>query len=218
MSVAHTEDLATLRRQLRLIAVLHTAADVGLTPLPSTQLHVVAYFADALAPVWDLRIIDSQLLKRQSGPMSPALQRDLDLLVGRGVVAATDVRHVEDSDGAWRLDALYALNPRFADPIIRAALAFPAEQAQFDYVREVVYAIASLGLAQIASAPPSDAAYGDSLVDVGGLLDIAPPDANRTVHVARRFGELVSDEVDLTNAEMVHLYVRELYKRLERAA
>ncbi len=220
MTVSLDDQLQQIRRQLRLLAILSAAEDTGLVPVPASQLHVIAYFADALAPVWSLRIIDEQLLKRQSGPMSPLLQQDLDLLVGRGVVAAHSVRHIVDADGSWRLDANYELHQEFACPIIAKATGFSREVVHFDFVREVVYAIAGLGLLGITAAPASDAAYGDSLVDFGGLLDIGelPRYGNQTVRVARRFGELADDDVSLTGAEMVHLYVRELYNRLDHAA
>jgi len=220
VTVTTAENLVQLRRQLRLVAILQSADETGLTPLPADQLHALAYFADALAPVWGLRIVDSQLLKRHGGPMSPLLQRDLDVLVGRGVVIASDVRHVVDEDGGWRLDALYALNREFSTPITDAVQQFPSEVAQFDYVREVVYAVAGLGLGQIAKAPRSDAAYGDSLIDFGSLLDIdhLADDGNLSVRVARRFRAVAADEVELSSAELVHLYVRELYRRLQDVA
>jgi hypothetical protein len=209
-----------IRRQLRVIAILLAASDTDLIPLPAEQLHAIAFFADTLAPVWDLRIIDAQLLKRDGSPMSPSLQRDLDLLVGRGVVFASSVRHKLDPAGNWRLDANYELNGAFADPIVRAAKRFDRERSHFAFVREVVYAMSALGLVGITDATATDASYGNELVDVGGLIDIAGEDVrgNQTVRVARRFAELVEADVTLSSAEMVHLYVRELYKRVARVA
>jgi hypothetical protein len=220
VSTGPQPELQHMRRQLRIVAMLAAAHDAGLIPLPAQQLHVIAYFADALAPVWKLRILDAQLLKRPGGPMSPRLQRDVDRLVGRGVVTVDSVRHITDLDGRWYLDADYELNTSLAENIIAAVGRFEQEREMFDFVREVVYAMSGLGLLGIERASASDASYGDNdMVDYGGLVDIEslPEGPNPTARIANRFGELLANEVALTPAEMVHLYVRELYKRLERA-
>lgn len=211
--------LPDVRRQLRVIAILAAAEAAAIAPLPARQLHAVGYFADALAPVWDLQILDPQLLKRSEGPTSPALQADVDRLVGCGVLRASALRHSEDSEGLWHLEADYALNQDFAAPILAATRRFERFAHELDYLREVVFAMAGLGTIGIAQASASDAAYGDQLIDYGGLLDIAPIDAepNRSVQVARRFGELMAPEVALGDAEQVHLYVCELHNRLAAA-
>jgi hypothetical protein len=207
------------RRRLRIISILEGAERAGLTPLPLLQLHTIAYFADALSPVWDLRILDAQLLKRQDGPMSPVLQAEVDRLVGRGIAIPTSVTHVPDASG-WRLDASYRLNPDFAGPILAAVRSFDLQAKQLAFVQEVVYAVASLGDAGMSDAPTSDASYGSVMVDIGGLVDIEDQDGspNETARVALRFGELMESEITLTDSEMVHLYVRQLYKRTARVA
>jgi hypothetical protein len=209
-----------LRRQLRILAILSGGDRAGLTPLPAAELHAIAFFADALAPVWGLRILDAELLKRRSGPLSPLLQEDLDALVGRGVVVPQNVRHVRDADDSWRLDADYELNAPIAWPILRKAMTFATQAAQVRLTEEVVLAVSALGSEAISEASRSDAAYGDLLVDDGDVVDIGTKggESNLTARVALRFGELMEQQVDLTPAEMVHLYVRQLDKRIRRAA
>jgi hypothetical protein len=58
------------------------------------------------------------------------------------------------------------------------------------------------------------------MVDTGGLVDIAGHDGtpNETARVALRFGAVMEAELTLTDSEMVHLYVRELYRRMARVA
>jgi hypothetical protein len=211
--------LPHVRRRMRVIAILAAADRAGLAPLPSVQLHTIAYFADALSPVWGLRILDSQLLKRRAGPLSPTLQYDVDVLVGRGVVLAESVRHVFD-DANWRLEASYHLNLELARPILEVASSFEEQASHLHFVGEVVNAVSGLGPDGIVDASASDAAYSDVLVDFGGLLDIGGErsESNLTARVAMRFGDLMQEDLALSDAEMVHLYVRELYKRLERAA
>jgi len=207
------------RRRIRIVAILDGAERAGITPLPLLQLHTIAYFADALAPVWDLRILDAQLLKRRAGPMSPVLQAEVDRLVGRGVLIPSSVRHVLD-DAEWRLEACYRLNLELADPILSAANSFEFQAKHLAFVREVVYSVSSLGASGIDTASTSDASYGSVMVDTGGLVDIEGDagEPNETARVALRFGELMQSDISLTDSEMVHLYVRELYNRMTRVA
>jgi hypothetical protein len=209
-----------IRRQLRVIAILRAAYDASLVPLRSEHLHTIGYFADALAPVWDIQILDSQLLKRRAGPLMPALQTEVDRLVGVGIVIPANVQHQKDVDGIWRLTATYRLNSAFAEPIMARARAFSSFAAEFSFVRETVLAMSRLELVGIASAASSDASYGDVLIDFGGLVDIASIRGrfNQTAATASRFGQLLEADVALSPAELVHLYVRELQKRLVRAA
>jgi hypothetical protein len=209
-----------IRRQLRVIAILESAEHAGLAPLESGPFHTIAYFADALAPVWGLRILDAQLLKQREGPLSPTFQHDIDRLVGQGVVTPHRITHRLDRDGNWRLDASYSLNSTFATPILEAAASFERFASELAFVREVVYAISGLGELELAEASTSDAAYGSEVVAIGGLLDLSARDErpNPTARVALRFGELLEPDLNLASAEMVHLYVRELYRRLQHAA
>ena len=218
--ISNDDWVSRVRRQLRIVSILSAAEIAGIAPLPTVPLHTIAYFTDALAPVWGLRIFDAQLLKRREGPMSPILQHDVDLLVTRGVVTAQDTHHVRDGDRAWRLDARYALNGPYAEPILAAVDRFEAQAQQHAFVSEVVNAVSGLGLDGIAKASSTDAAYGDVLVDFGGLLDIggSARESNLSAQVAFRFGQLSQPRANLSSSEMVHLYVRQLYARLTSAA
>lgn len=211
------EALSHLRRRVRLIGILSAAEEAGLVSLPTQQLHTVGYFADALAPVWGLRILDARVLKLRAGPTSPLLQADLDRLVGIGVVIVSAVRHIEDADGLWRLDADYCLNRTLAQPILDKARTFERFATELDFLREVIFALSGLGAMGILSAGTSDASYGDEMIDLGGMVDIAGDESepNATARVAIRFRELLQPEIALSDSEMVHLYVRELYRRLE---
>jgi len=209
-----------LRRQLRVMGILAGATRAGLAPLRVGQLHTIAYFADALAPVWGLTPVDGQLLKKKSGPRSPVLQNDLDVLVGQGVVEVLDVDHVQDEENMWRLDASYRLNWELARPILEQANAFTEQAEQVQFAEEVVFAVSALPADAIEDAAEADASYGSVGVAFGGMVDMEAghETPNLSSRVALRFGALLSSEVQLSPAEMVHLYVRELDKRLRRAA
>jgi hypothetical protein len=205
-------------RQLRLLALLDGAERIGATPLALRPLHVIAYFADALAPVWGLPIIDGQILKSTS-PYFPALQADLDRLVGAGLVSVTEVAYV--LEGAhWTLNASYALHREFAERVLEAARSFSHSRAEIKYVHEVVYATSGLGVEGLSAIGAVDATYGDPFVDVGGVIDVErdPGEGeNPSAAVALRFGELLRTSGGATTSEMVNLYVRQLYTRLEVA-
>jgi len=205
-------------RQLRLLSLLDAASRVGLEPLPLRPLHIIAYIADAMAPVWDLPIIDGQILKR-AVPYYPALQADLDRLVGQGLVAVSDVRYAS-SGSHWSFDAKYELNRALADRVLSSAETFPRFSSESCYVHEVVFATSGLALEGLERVPQVDAAYSDPFVDLGGLIDVErdPGEGdNASAEVAFRFGHLLTGDGGATTAEMLNLYVRQLYARLEVA-
>jgi len=216
-AAAGTVSLDHVRRQLRVIGILAAAGEAGLIPLGARQLQTVGFFAYALAPVWGVQILDAQLLKRRDSPNSSMIQADVDRLVGLGVLIATNIRHLEDADHLWRLEADYALNSKFAEPILAAARKFDTYTRELAFLTEVVLALAGFGALEINRASALDASYGDAIVDPGSMVDLASAEDNRTAKVAVRFGELVAPDISLSDSEMIHLYLRELYNRLSGA-
>lgn len=210
-------ELMQVRRQFRLIALLDAAEKIALTPLGVGPVHTVAYLTDALAPVWGLPIIDGQILK-QNRPYYPTLQADLDHLVGIGIVEVSSVQYLFDN-GRWRLEGNYSLYRPLADRILSAALALGEQSRVLKFVHEVVFATSGLGLEGLRLAAEVDATYSDPSVDVGGVLDVERDNRpNPSVEVALRFGDLLGTDSELSTAEMVNLYVRQLYTRMQQVA
>ena len=112
--------IPALRRRVRLVMLLDSAEAAGLVPIKILRLHAFAYLSNVLAPVWDMPVLDGKVLKRRSGLFYPALQQDLDRLVGMGVATISGVGHVQDEDKRWRLEGAYRLHRPFADPILDA--------------------------------------------------------------------------------------------------
>ncbi|MDG4814689.1 hypothetical protein O7628_04070 [Micromonospora sp. WMMD956] len=207
-----------IERQLRLIAIFDAAEEVGLYPVDVRTLHTLAYLADALAPVWHLPILDGQVLKRRTYPFFPALQHDLDLLVGLGVVQVDSFAYEEDWEDGWRLSAGYFLNRSFADRIIDEINQHHLAERSHAFVREVVYAASAIGVEGIEQVGIADAAYSNPVVDVGGVVDIdGEQGVNATAKTALRFKALTREQTNLSDAETVHLYVRHLYSRMNVA-
>jgi len=214
--VTSLERDADVVRVIRVLGILNAGAAAGLAPMSIGRLHVIAYLADAMSPVYGIAALDPRILKR-AAPFYPLLQRDVDWLVGRGVVIANNVSHVLE-EGAWRLEASFSLNRFFADPILSAAVEFAGRAAELEFLTEVVYAASSLA-DQIDDVSGVDATYGDPYVDYGQIVDVNPDDGslNESARLALRFGDVVRDERDLTAPEMIHLYVRHLFGRMQAA-
>jgi hypothetical protein len=217
--IAAAETIGEVRRYIRVIGIMMAAESYGLTPLPARDLHSIGFLADALAPVWGVSVLDADILKRREGPTSPVIQRDVDRLVGLGLLIPSAVRHVEDSEGLWQLDARYVIEMARAQPIIEAAQEFARFRRELAYLHEVVIAVSSLGHDSIVSASSQDATYSDKMVDIGGLVSIGRTGAamNLSAQVALRFDELAPTDTAFTDAEKLHLYIRALHDRVTTA-
>jgi hypothetical protein len=207
----------SLRRQIRVLAILQGAEEAGLAPLPVTRLHNVAFLANVLAPVSQTRVMDGRVLKRQGGPFYPALQQDIDRLVGLGVVIIHGVQHCPDESGRWRLEGSYGLNPAFAAPILIARDAFTEERIEARYIREIAFAVSGLSDADLDHFVEEDAAYSDALVDIGNVVDFAEwRMVNYSANAANAAGRLMLGGTRATAGEKIHIYVRHLQARLHR--
>jgi hypothetical protein len=208
-------DVSSLRRKVRLIALLDTAEKAGLTPLPINRLHKLAYFSNVLAPVWDMLALDGKVLKRQGGPFYPSLQRDLDLLVGTGVVVVSGVGHVLDEEKQWKLDGFYRLNRDLADRILTHVRSFEDERRLLGFLQELAFALAALSDVDLNKVLVEDATYSDPMIDFGNIVDFAEwQQKNYTASAARYFEWLLPEGSRATPSEQLHLYVRHLHSRM----
>jgi hypothetical protein len=212
------EDIGTLRRQVRIVVLLHAADRAGLTPLPILRLHTFAFLSNVLAPVWRLPPLDGKLLKRRGGPFYPALQLDLDRLVGMGVARISGLSHAKDEGDRWRLEGAYELN----EPLARAALARASELDEewriFTFVQELAFALSALTDHELDTAMMEDATYADPVVGVGNVIDFAEwQDKNWSASAAGYFERVMPSGVAATPGEKIHMYVRHLHARLNRA-
>jgi hypothetical protein len=196
--------LEQLRRQERLLVLLSAANRAGLTPIPVLQLHTLAYFTNVLAAVWDLPALEGKLLKRRGGPFYPALQADLDRLVGMGLVNISGFTHVLDDGRGWRLEGAFRLNTIVANPLLAQALSTPAQSQLQGFIQEVAYAVSALSEGDFARAPSEDATYSDPLVDVGSVVDFGEwQSMNYSARAAAVFRHLLGDSYTRRNAPPV---------------
>jgi hypothetical protein len=210
----HSIDL--LRRRIRIISILDAAERAGLTPLPILHLHIFAYMSNVLSPVWEVPVLDGKVLKRRGNPFYPSLQYDLDRLVGLGVVLVSNISYVLDQDQRWRLEASYCLNHPFADRILQRIREFADERKLIGFIQELTYALSALSGDDLGRATTEDATYADPIIDIGNVIDFAEwQEMNYSANAARHFKEILPGGARATPGEMLHLYVRHLYGRLE---
>lgn len=210
-------NVGALRRRVRLVCLLDAAERAGVVPLPLLPLHTLAYLSNVLAPVWNMPVMDGKVLRRRAGPLYPELQRDLDHLVGMGVVTISGLKHVDDAENRCRLEGSYRLNRSFADPILGCLLHFEEENAMLAFLRELAFAISTLADDDLTDAASQDATYSDFIVDFGNVIDFAEwQQRNSAACAANALGQSLPGGSRPYPGEKLHLYVRHLSGRLHR--
>ena len=204
-----------LRRRVRLIVLLNAAEESGIAPIPILRLHMLAYLANVLAPVWDMPALDGKVLKRQGGPFYPSLQRDLDRLVGMGVARISNLTHLLDESNRWRLEGSYCLNHSFSERILQQIDTFADERQLARFIQELAFAVSTLSDIDFDNAMTEDATYSDPLVDVGNVVDFAEwQQKNFSANAAEVFEKYLPAGSRTTPGEKLHLYVRHLHSRI----
>ena len=210
-------EFESLRRRLRLVSLLHAAEEAGLTPLPVLRLHTLAYLSNVLAPVWDLPVLEGKVLKRRGGPFYPALQHDLDRLVGMGMAVISGLGHRIDEDDAWRLEGSYELNPELANDVLSCLREFEDENGLLAFFEELAFAVSCLSDREFDKAMTEDATYSDPLTGIGNVVDFAEwRKNNHSANAAQRFEEAFPQGLRATPGEKLHLYVRHIHARISR--
>ena len=205
-------DFNALRRHVRLLLLIDGSEQAGIAPIRLRLLHTYAYLSNVLAPVWNMRVLNGRLLKRRGGPFYPTLQHDLDRLVGLGLVLITELEHVIDEDGQWRLDGFFSLNHELADDALKVIDLFPQEREVRSFLLEVAYAVSALSDSEFESLTSEDPTYSDINVGYENVVDFAEwRDLNYSANATRHFAS-VSEQA--TPSELLHLFVRHLCGRI----
>ena len=209
---ADSADYSALRRQVRLLMLLDGAERAGLAPIRLRRLHTYAYLSNVLAPVWNSRVFDGRILKRRGGPFYPAMQHDLDRLVGRGLVLISDLGHVIDEDNQHRLNGAISVNRDLAGEPLEIISKVPQFVEIQAFLLEIAYAVSALSDSQFDSVPSEDPTYSDSSVAFENVVDFAEwRKLNYSANATRQFA---SWSEQATRAELLHLYVRHLRRRI----
>ena len=208
-------DIPDLQRRLRVLLLVDAAERALLAPLSMPLLHLMAYLTNVLAPVWAIPVLDGKLLKKGDGPFYPALQADADAMVGQGLLIQSELTYVLNAENQWRLQGVYTLNHKLANPVLEIVADFPDEQTIASFCSEVAYGLSALLTEQAEQISKADASYGDPLVDYGSVLDFAEwNNRNYAANAATRLGELLPSGTSTTAGEKIHAYVRHLGRRI----
>lgn len=205
--------------QVRVARLFTALVEAGLEEVSLEDFHAFAFFADALAPVWGTLPPIGDVLKDEEGPHYPALQRELDFLVGQGIVT---VSHLSPNDrkGRWRLDVLFSLNLERASTWISVAARMPDENPTLpEFLLELAFAFVEIPVGQRDDAARMDAAWsapGTSngrFIELDGISPTGRAMRNYSVEAAQRFQAYVPSGVVLTPAEQTSLYMSLMRRR-----
>jgi len=203
--------------RLRLLLLLDACEAADLAPVPVLRLHALAFLSNVLSPIWSVESYDGKILKRRGGPFYPELQKQLDRLVGLGLVAVHDVRYVEE-EGKWRIEAKFSLMSGMADTIISDAQLFMDERSVSEFFRRLAFSISRIR-EPLEDLVKFDATWSDARTGVGDVIDFAEwRRANYSVFAARVFENLSAKGATIGRGDKLHLYMRFLERKWPGAA
>lgn len=205
-------------RTLRVLSVLTAAARAGIVPLRQTDLHALAYLANAMSPIWNLPPQDSKVLKQTDGPYYPALQRSLDRLVGAGLVSVDESEFLVTRGTNVRFLATFRVDLQRAQPILDALWQYPVERRVFQLLVELCLSASSTVEDELAETALVDLNFADPGVQLGHEVDALGARESASVALARRFAGVMPPGVRATPATSVQLYVKYLQQSLVRSA
>jgi hypothetical protein len=157
----------------RLLQIMEALERTGGTPIDTRTLHAFAFFANVLSPLWDLEPLDGSILKDEHGPYYPALQRELDALVGDGLVTVVSLLPAPGTDGDTKLEARFRLATDRARSLLGFIASFPDEVDTRGFLVELASAFLEIVPNQRDDAALVDAAYSDPSVSGGRIVDFA---------------------------------------------
>lgn len=205
-------DLNVRLRLLQLLAALERA---GGTPISNRDLHAFAYLANVLSPLWEVEPLEGSVLKDRNGPRSSALEREIDLCVGEGLV--TVVKLVQDAQNPEKLDAWFRLDAKVSEPIMAAVEALPDEREVRVFLSELAFAFVEIKVDRRDDAALADAAWSDPAIAEGRIIDFAEfvetTRRNPAYNAAQAFQRFAPAGVTLNRAEKLVMYMRLLKRR-----
>lgn len=205
-------DLFVRARLLQIMAALEQA---GVTPISNRDLHAFAYLANVLSPLWEVDPLEGSVLKDRNGPRSSALEHELDLCVGQGLIKVDALR--PDVENPARLDATYVLNGRSARPVLASIGALPDEEMVAAFLTELAFAFAEIQAGLRDDAALQDAAWSNPAVAQGRVVDfgefVEKTRENPAYNAAQAFQRFAPEGVKLNRAEKLMMYVRLLKRR-----
>jgi len=177
----HVVDNAGMWKAWVLLCVAE-ASRMGLTPIGTSQLHVILYLANTLAEFFEVTRVRGRVLKKGPYPFYPDVQWEIDRMAFSGVLSIARV----DFGSKGHLNAHYALGERGSGIYESLVAHSPDAQRTARLFRELVTASFGRFLANRTDIGPIDANYGDLAVLDGEVVDFAEwTDENNNMELAR---------------------------------
>lgn len=207
-----------LRLILRIVMLLEASRVAGISPIPAEALHNLAYFANLLAPIWNLKPLDGKVLRLKRGPYYPDLQQQIDQLVATGVVELSNLRYGQiELSTQWQILADYKLNLEKGSPILALFSAWPDELETFSFIQELVLSFSALSAEQLKIADSEDATYSNINNGFGNVIDFGEwKTENPSVNAAEYFQTIMPQSLHLSKSVKLNLFVKHLDFRVQR--
>lgn len=213
-AVSESGLLEQRKRPLRVLALLDALSLASIFEAPLRVVHELAYLSNVLAPVFELAPFSASLLKRQGGPYYPELQETIDVLVGRGMVRASDIRYVHvTEEKRYRLQANYCVNYDLARGTVDAYKRVYGGTGEPFFIKELCAAYSMLADQELGRVFQFDARYADKDVDNNEVIDFgqwanaASANFSRNAAMSFRPGE------PLRPAERIFMYMEHVQRK-----
>lgn len=206
--------LEARKRPIRVLALLDALADASIFEAPLRVVHELAYLSNVLAPVFDLSPFSASLLKRLGGPYYPELQDTIDLLVGRGMVFASDIHyeHVVE-EKRYRLHANYRINRALAGHALAAYHEIYADTGEPFFLGELCAAYSMLADLELGQAFRFDARYADKDVDNNEVIDFGQWVNATSTNFSRNAAMSFRPGESLQPAERIFMYIEHVQRK-----
>jgi hypothetical protein len=205
----HTSPLPMLIRA-RLLQMLSALERTGGVAVSTDSLNAFAYFANVLSPLWDIDPVEGSVLK-DGAPRFPALEAQLDTLVGDGLVDVVSFIPPVAGQSDQRLAAYFRINQERAATVLGTIRQLPDERSAEGFLLELASAFLEIRPDRQDDAAVMDAAYSNPKVSSGRVVDFAewvsPKVGNAAWNVAQRFQKYVPESVTLSRAEKLVMYM-----------
>ena len=180
------------------------------------SLNAFAYFANVLSPLWDIEPVEGSVLK-DGAPRFPSLEAELDKLVGEGLVRVASLAIAAAVEGSPAFTALFRIDTAKAAPVLKIIQTLPDELSSQGFLLELAAAFLDIRPDLQDDAAKKDAAYSNPEVSMGRVVDFAewvsPTKGNASWNVAQSFQRYVPEEVTLSRAEKLVMYMSLMKRR-----
>jgi len=185
-----------------LLLLLDAGERAGMTPFGMQDIHLLAFVADALAPVYDIPAVEGTLLRRNTGPYYPTLAWDIERLWALGLL------HRASHGSA----PMYTVTPRGSE-VTTDMLTSPGFQAHRAFLHPLFLLISRMPRATWTKLAAADLTY--STADVDELLTYGDwASGNASVATAEAFSQVEPRRPTIAPWEKLGLYLTLLNRRL----